>query len=69
MCIRDSACVAQAGDDVAVLVQVVILCAEVDVHIGMCLVQGLDVYKRQGETSLGHLAARRTVVSISSAMP
>ena len=35
------ACVAQTGDDVAILVQVVVLCAEVDVHIGVCLVQGL----------------------------
>ncbi len=34
--------VAQTGDDVAVLVQVVILCTEVDVHIRVCLVQGLD---------------------------
>ncbi len=34
--------VAQAWDDVAVLVQVVVLGAQVDIHIGVSLVQGLD---------------------------
>ena len=37
--------VAQAGDDVAVLVQVVILGAQVDIHIGVSLVQGLDAFR------------------------
>ena len=32
------ACVAQTGNDIAVLVQVVVLCAEVDIHIRVCLV-------------------------------
>ena len=30
--------IAQTGNDVAVLVQVVVLCAEVDIHIRVCLV-------------------------------
>ena len=37
--------VAQAGDDVAVLVQVVVLGAQVDIHIGVSLVQGLDAFR------------------------
>ena len=37
--------VAQAGDDVAVLVQVVVLGAQVDVHIGVSLVHGLDAFR------------------------
>ena len=39
------ACIAQAGHDVAVLVQVVILCAQVDIHIRVCLVQCLDAFR------------------------
>ena len=39
------ASVAQAGDDVAVLIQVVVLGAQVDVHIGVSLVQGLDAFR------------------------
>ena len=42
--------IAQTGNDVAVLVQVVVLCTEVDVHIGVCLVQGLDAFRSSDQT-------------------
>ena len=42
--------VAQAGDDVAVLVQVVVLSAQVDVNIGVSLVQGLNAFRSSDQT-------------------
>ncbi len=37
--------VAQTGDDVAVLVQAGVLCADVDIHIRVCIVQSLDAFR------------------------
>ena len=42
--------IAQAGNDVAVLVQVVVLSAQVDVNIGVSLVQGLDAFRSGDQT-------------------
>ena len=38
------ACIAQAGDDVAVLVQLFILCGNINVNIGVCFVQGFQSF-------------------------
>lgn len=39
------ACIAQAGDDVAVLVQLFILCGNINVNIGVCFVQGFQSFR------------------------
>ena len=44
------ACIAQTGHDVAILVQAVVLCAQIDVHIGVCLVQSLDALRCAQQT-------------------
>ena len=38
------ACIAQAGDDVAILVQLFILCGNINVNIGVCFVQGFQSF-------------------------
>ena len=42
--------IAQAGNDVAVLVQVVVLSAQIDVNIGVSLVQGLNAFRSSDQT-------------------
>lgn len=43
------ACVTQAGHDVTVLVQVVILGTQIDIDIGVCLVQGLNAFRSSNQ--------------------
>ena len=42
--------IAQTGYDVAVLVQAVVLCAQIDVHIGVCFVQSFDALRCTQQT-------------------
>ena len=42
--------VAQAGDDIAVLVQLLVQCADIDVHIGVGLMQSLQTLRGSNQT-------------------
>ena len=59
--------IAQTGDDVAVIVQLLVQCADIDVHIGVGLMQSLQTLRGSNQTDkLDVLGTAPPVASIGS---